>query len=86
MMKGSQKQMIVLRTGNSPYFDEAYFILRREVVPHAGARQDMLCEAERILRESAALPVRPRKKHTLWMFLLGILLGAGIAVGICFLL
>ena len=31
MIKGAQKQMIVVRTGNSPYFDEAYFVLRRDM-------------------------------------------------------
>ena len=83
MIKGSQKQMIVLRTQNSPYFDEAYFVLRREVKPHSEARRDMVCEAERILRENASFPVRTRKRRSLWMFLLGILLGAVVAVAIC---
>ena len=46
MIKGAQKQMIVLRTGNSRYFDEAYFVLRREVKPRRTCRDEMIKEAE----------------------------------------
>ena len=48
MIKGAQKQMIVLRTGSSRYFDEAYFVLRREVRAHRGIKNDILREAHRI--------------------------------------
>ena len=51
MIKGAQKQMIVVRTGNSPYFDEAYFVLRKEVKT-LGENRDILQEANRILEES----------------------------------
>ena len=53
MIKGSQKQLIVVRTGNSRYFDEAYFVLRRELQNERCDRSDILLEADRILRESA---------------------------------
>ena len=49
MIKGAQKQMIVVRTGDSRYFDEAYFVLRREIKAHRGSRNDMLTEANRII-------------------------------------
>ena len=50
MIKGAQKQMIVVRTGHSHYFDEAYFVLRREMrAPRC--KRDMLREANRILEE-----------------------------------
>ena len=82
MIKGAQKQMIVVRTGGSRYFDEAYFVLRRDIRPAPGERNDLLSEADRILKESET--VRPVKKaHRLRPYLLfglGILLGAGAAV------
>ena len=87
MIKGAQKQMIVVRTGNSRYFDEAYFVLRREVRAPKHAKGELLAEADRILREST-LPVRPRRGRrlpSLWLFVGGVLLGGGVAVLICLL-
>lgn len=87
MIKGAQKQMIVVRTGGSRYFDEAYFVLRRGVKPGRTERNDMLSEANRILRESET--VRPViKSHRIRPYLLfgfGILLGAAATVLICLL-
>ena len=70
--------MIVVRTGSSPYFDEAYFVLRREIKPKKGERHDILSEANRILAESET--VRPPKKHpflrAFLTFAVGVLIGA----------
>ena len=88
MIKGAQKQMIVLRTGDSRYFDEAYFVLRREVKPHRSSRDEMIKEANRILSESG-LDLRPRKRRIprgVWLFLAGILCGGAVAVLVCLLL
>lgn len=85
MIKGAQKQMIVLRTGDSRYFDEAYFVLRREVKPRRSSRDEMIREANRILAESG-LDMQPKKRKAwrgAWMFLSGILCGGGVAVLIC---
>jgi len=77
MIKGAQKQMIVLRTGNSRYFDEAYFVLRKEIKTKKGNRDDMLREATRILEESEFCPPTSRKRVRAWFFFtLGIFLGA----------
>lgn len=94
MIKGAQKQMIVLRTGDSHYFDEAYFVLRREL--HANrCSKDMLREANRILEENALLdtgergngrPKAGRRLLSLLWFLLGLALGAGSALALCLLL
>ena len=46
MIRGAQKQMIVLKTADSQVFEEAYFVLRRGAV---GERMDMLAEANRIV-------------------------------------
>ena len=79
MIKGAQKQMIVLRTGNSRYFDEAYFVLRKDVKSKNSNKTDMLREATRILEESEFHPASARKRaHTWLFFLFGILLGAAI--------
>lgn len=95
MIKGAQKQMIVLRTGDSHYFDEAYFVLRHELTANRPVK-DMLREANRILEENA-LPGeseqaenKQKRSHgrlsaLLW-FLLGLALGAGVALALCLLL
>ena len=85
MMRGAQKQMIVVRTGDSRYFDEAYFVLRREVKAKRGTEREMLNEADRILRESELDPRPQRKKlprGAIW-FLLGILCGGLVAAILC---
>lgn len=79
MIKGAQKQMIVVRTGNSPYFDEAYFVLRREVRSEQQRKSDILSEADRILRESGGSGGTVRRRHgRLWLlsaFLFGLAMG-----------
>ncbi len=87
MVKGAQKQMIVLKTADSRYFDEAYFVLRRDL-PRPGARRDILDEANRILREcEPEASARPRRGfRALLLFLGGILCGGGVAVVLCLLL
>ena len=80
MLKGFQRQMIVVRTGNSRYFDGAYFILRREVDMMGEEQTDMLREANRIFEDGASRG-EGRKKHPfLPPFLLGLLLGGGLAL------
>ena len=73
--------MIIVRTGDSRYFDEAYFVLRREVGAHASSRTDMLSEANRILEESGiSTRSRPSPIRLCVLFLLlGMLLGGGAA-------
>ena len=89
MLKGAQKQMIVIRTGDSRYFDEAYFVLRREVKTPPHAEYDMLREANRILAESEPNPTTQKNRPTprgILLFLLGILSGGVVASLICLLL
>jgi hypothetical protein len=54
LVKGAQKQMIVVKTTDSRYFDEAYFVLRRELKRGRGVGRDMLSEANKILEECGA--------------------------------
>ena len=88
MIKGAQKQMIVLRTADSRYFDEAYFVLRKELPVQKGAKGEMLFEADRILRESTndARIGHKKRKRGLLFFCIGFLLGLGAAALLCTLL
>lgn len=83
MIRGAKKQMIVLNTGNSPYFDTAYFILKNKPSRDKTATGDILAEANRILCESA--PQRPLPHSRLASFRLfcaGVLCGAVFSAGV----
>ena len=85
VIRGAQKQMIVIRTGDSRYFDEAYFVLRNKVRTGKDAEREMIREANRILRESepdASLPPKRCAKAFI-LFLTGILCGGLVAAAIC---
>ena len=69
MIKGAQKQLIVVRTGGNPYFDEAYFVLRREIESQKHKKSDILKEANRILEESTLH--KHRKKRSTSAFFYG---------------
>ena len=89
MIKGAQKQLIVIRTGNSRYFDEAYFVLRREVKTRRRLNHDILEEANRILEEHAPYNCETRKKklsRSTAFFLLGLLCGIASTFFICLLI
>lgn len=70
MIKGAQKQMIVVRTGASRYFDEAYFVLRQGIDSDRSREPDLLSEAERILQESETRRAgkRGQRSSLLWFF------------------
>jgi hypothetical protein len=75
MMRGVQKRMIVLRTGGSRYFDEAYFVLRREADMTAERGDEMIAEANRIVAASVLPSGGRRRRGALLCFLCGILCG-----------
>ena len=88
MVKGAQKQMIVIKTGDSRYFDEAYFVLRREVQGSRAARQDILTEANKIL-EACGEKQKERRfwlPRALLLFVGGLLCGALPTLGVFLLL
>ena len=92
MVKGTQKQMIVLRTGDSRYVDEAYFVLRREIKADRRVKNDILIEANRILEESRVSPRELSRRRRHWwlsgaaVFVAGCLCGGGVSALICLLL
>ena len=63
MLKGAQKRMIVIRTRDSRLFEEAYFVMRRDLPDNGTNRSDMLWEANRLVEHSlgvtAAAPHNP---------------------------
>ena len=78
MLKGCQKEMLILQTRDSTLFESAYFILRRQAPPDG--RADMVAEANRII---GAVPLRreSNKRRSLprvFWFLAGAILGAGV--------
>ncbi len=88
MIKGARKQMIVVRTGDSRYFDEAYFVLRKELKEQRQDQSDLLQEANRLLNEHTA-ETRKKIQDRLprWiLFAAGILCGALASCLICLLL
>ena len=83
MIKGAQKQMIVLKTAASRYFDEAYFVLRTDLKPSKRDHADLLTEANRILKEcEGARGGKKQGKRTALWFALGALSGGMIATAV----
>ena len=80
MIKGARKQMIVVRTSNSRYFDEAYFVLKEEAQKETRKSSDILGEANRLLAELTPQLPPPRQKQTRqWIFF-----GVGGCVEMCY--
>ena len=87
MIRGTRRQMIVLKTEDSRYFDAAYLLLRTQRESGASER-DILLEATRLIGASEEAPhhARPRTRRAfLWGLLCGSL-GALLLVGIPLLL
>lgn len=80
MIKGCQREMIVLKTRESELFESAYFILRRQ--KREPAHADMLSEANRIIGGQSRVACRKkrRKKWGIALFLSGFLAGGGIGL------
>ena len=83
MVKGINKQMIVLKLEGNALYDSACFVLRNEVKQSRENKKDMLYEANRILAQMDIKKPRSSKvgrffKRVLWSL---ILLVVGAAVG-----
>lgn len=75
MIKGCQREMIVMQTQDSTLFESAYFILRRGQVTRG--KTDMLTEANRIIGEGQGYFRRRRqKRNPVLLFFGGFLCGA----------
>ncbi len=83
MLKGCQKQMIVLHGTGSEIFEEAYFVLKKVPGGSVG-KSAMLLEANRIVEENRiGIPRRKSSSDAakgLFFFIAGLLLGAGLVL------
>ena len=76
MLRGCQKQMIVLQTAQSTLFESAFFVLRHEKA--AVQQDDMLAEANRIIGEGVTVRKKRSFSASATGFFLGLLVGACI--------
>ena len=88
MIKGARKEMIVVRTSNSRYFDEAYFVLREDTPRHHPKSTDILNEANRILAETVPdASSTLKKRNRPWVtFVVGGFFGAVLSLIVTLLL
>ena len=91
MLKGIQKNVIMIQPKSSNIFERAYFIIKDDKKPSRCDRSEMIKEANRIITDSGILKHKHRKKRPspFIMFLIGALFGAsmiGILWGIILLL
>ena len=78
MQIGDERKIVLLKNIKSPYFDEAYFVMKRDY--DGISKSDILLEAEKILCKSKL----PKKKRghigkIIYSFCCGILSGASVA-------
>ncbi|MBR6644436.1 MAG: hypothetical protein IKL21_01555 [Clostridia bacterium] len=73
MLKGTQRKVIVLKDTQSGIFDEAYFIVKKSADSKNLTTNDMVMEAERIIKLSASGERETKKSEKLlrplWFFL-----------------
>lgn len=88
MVRGRQKQMVVIRTHASRFYEEAYFVLRDGLgFGNGQAESTMMAEANRILDESMLMPQPRRPVRFAWRtFLVGTFAGAVLCAAVFFLL
>lgn len=81
MIKGIQKNMIWVQTPKSHCFEEAYFVIRKDVTEEGQRGNEMLREATRILAEHEAMKQTDKKgngrgRATMLVFFGGMLSGS----------
>ncbi len=78
MLRGIQKQMIVVKPPMGSPFERAYFVLRRDRPPASRGQDDMVREAQRMLSEGrSGATGRAQRASLLWLvFGLGASCGA----------
>ena len=77
-MRGYQKKVVFLKNTGSSLFEEAYFVIRGDVLTENPSTEDMVDEASRIIEENFEKKKRISKK-TLGLYVLIFLLGAFIS-------
>ncbi len=86
MVKGINKQMIVLKIDGNKIYDSACFILKNEVCHAKENERDMLREANRLLAEMDIGKPKKKKRHIFLklllcalLFIVGTAIGAGVS-------
>ena len=84
MVKGTHKQMVVMRTNGNHYYEEVHFVLRDGRMPRGESERTMMAEANRILDECMLMPQphRRRRISRWWTFAVGVLVGAGLLLAL----
>jgi len=82
-MRGCEKKVYYLKKCESEWFDEAYFVLRKDA-PDPPVGKDMVEEAPRIIRKEM-LPSgdRPRKTRKALRLILPFFLGSVFSALVC---
>lgn len=80
MIKGVQRRIVVVKTADSPIFEEVCFVMRRDVKGRGG---DMVTEANRIINGCGAGKTQSRKMRIgKWAYIAGSFVGGGAVGGI----
>ena len=85
MIKGCQREIIMMQTQESQLFESAYFVLRRQ--SEMPTTCDMVAEANRLIGGRTAAPYkRSRRWSRAVLFLTGLLFGCavGLLLGLLF--
>jgi hypothetical protein len=85
MVKGTHKQMVVIKTPGNVYYEQAYFVLREARSTESLSEDSMMAEANRILDECHLMPQphRHRRLPRVACFWLGVMLGGCGAAALC---
>lgn len=78
MLKGAQKKMIVIKTGDSKLFEEAYFVIRKDT---PGSCSDMVGEANRIIESCTAKKEKNKTRICLPLVSVGAFVGGSVFGG-----
>ena len=78
MMYGDERRIVLIRDIKSPYFDEAYFVMKGEC--EGLIKSDVLIEAEKILGKAHTVKKkRSNLGKILYFFACGLIVGATLA-------
>ena len=82
MIKGVNRQMVVVKLEGSGVFDSACFILRRDAKRGNDVQNDIIYEANRIVAQMDAKSAKPRRRGLLWRLAFGLfILIIGVIIG-----
>lgn len=79
--KGSERRVIVVKSGSSKHFEEAHFFLKADDAAFP-SMPDLLLEANRIVEHSLLPPVRQKQMERRRFFFRGFGIGFAVAGGI----